>query len=165
MSSAIKKVNMISQIVRLKQVVTRWKSKSLRGSSSILFYTSSDDDSDEPAGANRRTPSGSVAVYVGAERRRFVIPTRFLNLPVFVALLNQAEEEFGYPATGALTLPCEAGFFSDILRLLDEDEGRFRGLGLDEFLQMASESYDRSSCKESSSPAAAVTPLLQKTRV
>ncbi|KAK4432712.1 Auxin-induced protein X10A [Sesamum alatum] len=173
MASAIKKVNMITQIVRLRQVVRRWKSKSIRRRS-VLCYSSSpcSSDPDEPAGSSRRTPSGSVAVYVGPERRRFVIPTRFLNLPVFVALLDEAEEEFGFQTTGGLALPCDAGFFISILRLLDEDEEKFGGLGVDEFLKMVSEvgleSFDQSSCKESSSSSAsrhAFTPLLQKTRV
>ncbi|KAL1532959.1 hypothetical protein AAHA92_32910 [Salvia divinorum] len=130
MSSSFKKVNMTTKIVRLKQVVTRWKSKSARGGTTTA-YSSSDSDSDEPACPHRRTPSGYVAVYVGPERLRFVIPTRFLNLPVFVALLSQAQEEFGYPATGALTLPCETAFFSNILRLLDKDEEKFRALTID----------------------------------
>ncbi|KAK6139716.1 hypothetical protein DH2020_026547 [Rehmannia glutinosa] len=170
MASAIKKVNMITQIVRLRQVVQRWKTKSLTRRRSVLYYTSS-SDSDEPASSKRRTPSGSLAVYVGPERVRFVIPTRFLNLPVFVALLQQAEEEFGFQTTGGLVLPCEPDFFREILRFLEEDEEKFRGVGLDEFLDMVSEvgfeSFDLSSCKESSSSAAshAFTPLLPKTRV
>ncbi|KAI3447296.1 hypothetical protein Pfo_003961 [Paulownia fortunei] len=171
MALAIKKGNMITQIVRLRQVVKRWKTKSLRGRSILCYTSSSSSDTDEQAGSHRRTPSGSVAVYVGQERRRFVIPTRFLNLPVFVALLNQAEEEFGFQTTGGLALPCETGFFRDILRFLEEDEENFRGLGLDEFLKVVSEvgleSYDQSSCKESSSSSSchAFTPLLHKTRV
>ncbi|KAI3443449.1 hypothetical protein Pfo_000114 [Paulownia fortunei] len=169
MASAIKKVNMITQIVRLRQVVQRWKTKSLTRRS-VLYYSSS-SDSDELACSKRRTPSGSLAVYVGPERIRFVIPTRFLNLPVFVALLHQAEEEFGFPTTGGLVLPCEPGFFREVLRFLEEDEEKFRGLGLDEYLNMVSkvglESFDQSSCKESSSSASchAFTPLLPKTRV
>ncbi|KAH6786568.1 hypothetical protein C2S52_006120 [Perilla frutescens var. hirtella] len=51
-------------------------------------------------GVNCRTPSGSVVVYVSTERCRFVMPTRFLNLLMFIALLNQTGEEFGYPTTG-----------------------------------------------------------------
>ncbi|GFP98499.1 auxin-induced protein 6b [Phtheirospermum japonicum] len=74
---------MITQIVRLRHVVKRWKNKSLKRSST-LCYSSSSSDTDESADAHPATPSGSVAVYVGSERRRFVIPTRFLNLPVFV---------------------------------------------------------------------------------
>ncbi|XP_073158600.1 protein SMALL AUXIN UP-REGULATED RNA 16-like [Henckelia pumila] len=160
MASAIKKVNMITQIVRLRQVVKRWKNKSL---------TRRSDD----AGASRRpTPPGSLAVYVGPERRRFVIPTRFLNLPVFISLLRMAEEEFGFRTTGGLALPCDPGFFTKILSFLEEDEERFCGLGLDEFSKMVSEMgldcFDQSSCKESSaseSGIAAFTPLLHKTRV
>ncbi|PIN12772.1 hypothetical protein CDL12_14615 [Handroanthus impetiginosus] len=170
MASAIKKVNMITQIVRLRQFVQRWKNKSLTRRS-VQCYSSS-SDSDEPAAAKRRTPSGSLAVYVGPDRIRFVIPTRFLNFPVFVALLHQAEEEFGFQTSGGLVLPCDPDFFTEILRFLEEDEEKFRGLGLDEFLNTVSEigleSFDQSSCKESSSSSAAshaFTPLLPKTRV
>ncbi|KAL2250948.1 auxin-induced protein 10A5-like [Sesamum indicum] len=170
MATAMKKVNMITQIVRLKQVVQRWKTKSLTRRS-VLYHSSSSSDSDEPTGSKRRTPSGSLAVYVGPDRLRFVIPTRFLNLPVFVALLHQAEEEFGFQTTGGLVLPCEPGFFREILRFLEEDEEKFGGVELDEFLNMVSEvglQDQSSSCKESSASTScqhAFTPLLPKTRV
>lgn len=151
---------MITQIVRLRQVVQRWKTKSLSRRS-----LSSSSDSDESASPKCRTPSGSLAVYVGPERTRFVIPTRFLNFPVFVAFLNQAEEEFGFQTTGGLVLPCEPGFFAEILRFLDDDEEKFCGLGLDDFLSIVSDvGPDQLSCKESSS-SYAFAPLLHKTRV
>ncbi|TMW92826.1 hypothetical protein EJD97_012515 [Solanum chilense] len=167
-SCSIKKVHMITKIVRLKQVVKRWKDNSLR-TRSVLSYSSS--DSDEPAQTDlncnrRRTPSGSLAVYVGVdenERRRFVIPTRFLNLPVFISLLDKAEEEFGYQPTGGLILPCEVELFTEILKLLEIDEQRFGVLGLDEILMVISESDLDQSCKEAASHGFA--PLLQKTRV
>ncbi|KAA8522687.1 hypothetical protein F0562_009151 [Nyssa sinensis] len=129
MASTIKKVNNISQIVRFKQVMQRWKSMSLKRRS-VISYS---DDSDASSGSvsNRRIPSGSLAVYVGAERRRFVIPTRFLNLPVFVSLLNKAEEEFGFQSSGGLVLPCEVGFFRGVLQLLERDERRLAELELD----------------------------------
>ncbi|KAK4414895.1 Indole-3-acetic acid-induced protein ARG7 [Sesamum alatum] len=170
MAAAMKKVNMITQIVRLKQVVQRWKTKSLTRRSVLSHSSSSSSsDSDEAAGCKRaRTPSGSLAVYVGPDRVRFVIPTRFLNLPVFVALLHEAEEEFGFQTTGGLVLPCEPGFFREILRFLEEDEEKFGRVELDEFLNMVGlEPLDQSSCKESSSSASshAFTPLLPKTRV
>ncbi|KAL0410314.1 UNVERIFIED_CONTAM: hypothetical protein Slati_3621100 [Sesamum latifolium] len=59
MAAAMKKVNMITQIVRLKQVVQRWKTKSLSRRSSLLYHSSSSSDSDEPTASKRRTPSGS----------------------------------------------------------------------------------------------------------
>ncbi|PIN18165.1 hypothetical protein CDL12_09162 [Handroanthus impetiginosus] len=163
------KVNMITPIVRLRHVVNRWKTKSFKRRA-VLSYSSSSDP-DEPADSNNRTPSGSVAVYVGPDRRRFVIPTRFLNLPVFMALLDQAEEEFGFQTSGGLTLPCETSFFTVILRFLEEDEEKFRGMGLEEFSKMVSEmgfhSYGQPSYKAPFSPASChgFTALLHKTRV
>ncbi|KAK9269252.1 hypothetical protein L1049_001022 [Liquidambar formosana] len=154
MASAIKKVEKIRQIVRLKQVMQRWKNMSLR--------TRSDADS----GSSRRIPPGFLAVYVGVERKRFVIPTRFLNLPILVDLLNKAEEEFGFQSNGGLVLPCEVGFFRQVLTFLERDESRFGGLGLDEFLKMVSD-VGLDSCKETTTnnTCHGFTPLLQKTRV
>uniref|UniRef100_A0A3Q7H8N1 Uncharacterized protein n=2 Tax=Solanum lycopersicum TaxID=4081 RepID=A0A3Q7H8N1_SOLLC len=150
---------MITQIVRLKQVVKRWKHKSLKRRG-VLSYSSSDSDEPVLPGSNRRrrTPSGSLAVYVGPERTRFVIPTRFLNLPVFISLLDKAEEEFGYQRTGGLVLPCEVDYFSEILRLLNRDEDRFGHLGLDEMMNGLDQS-----CKEAASQGFA--PLLHNARV
>jgi SAUR family protein len=157
MATAAKRVDKIRQIVRLKQVVQRWKHMSLR------FKTDPSYSSD--SGTNRRPSPGYLAVYVGQERNRFVIPTRFLNLPVFVGLLERAEEEFGYQGNGGLVLPCEAGFFAEVLKILERDEGRFGRFGLEEFLKMVSE-LGFVSCREATSYAYMVsTPLLQKARV
>ena len=163
MASAVKRVEKIRQIVRLKQVMQRWKtmSVSLRPRSIRSF---SDSDSDCTSGSIRRTPSGYLAVYVGADRRRFVIPTRLLNLPIFVALLNKAEEEFGLRSSGGLVLPCEVGFFKEVLRFLEKDEAKYGGLGLDEFVKIVSEvGFD--SCRETRNVVNGFTPLLQKARV
>ncbi|KAL6985020.1 hypothetical protein U1Q18_018400 [Sarracenia purpurea var. burkii] len=172
MASAIKKVNKIGQIVRLKQLMQRWKHMSLRRHP-VLSGSSSDGDGDRDGSGSggrpqsRRTiPCGSIAIYVGYERRRFVIPTRFLNLPVFVALLNKAEEEFGLQRNGGLVLPCEVEFFKGVLEFLERDEQRYRALGIDEFVRMFSEvGFD--SCKDTVNVCSSngLTPLLQKTRV
>ncbi|ONH90877.1 hypothetical protein PRUPE_8G079900 [Prunus persica] len=50
-------------------------------------------------------PKGHFAAYVGKnQKKRFVIPVSYLNEPLFLDLLNQAEEEFGYdhPMGGTL---------------------------------------------------------------
>ncbi|XP_019188748.1 PREDICTED: auxin-induced protein 6B-like [Ipomoea nil] len=153
---AINRSNMIARIVRLKQVVKRWRNKSVKG------VLSSPGSEESAAGRNRRIRSGSLAVYVGHERRRFVIPTRFLNLPAFISLLEKAEEEFGFQSAGGLVLPCEPGFFQGMLRLLQRDENRFGRMDLDEILKMISEPLDHS-CREAASLV--ISPLLQKTRV
>lgn len=160
MAFAIKKVNTITQIVRLKQVMKRWKTISLK-----LRSGPSDSDSDSDSIPTRkRIPSGSLAVYVGLERRRFVIPTRFLNLPLFVSLLDKAEEEYGFQSSGGLVLPCEVDFFKGALKLLERDEQRFGGIGFDEFLSMFSDP-GLDSCKDSITVRHGFTPLLQKIRV
>ncbi|MCI00434.1 auxin-induced protein, partial [Trifolium medium] len=60
-------------------------------------------------------PKGYLAVYVGDEMKRFVIPISYLNQPSFQGLLNQAEEQFEYDhPTGGLTIPCREGVFLEI---------------------------------------------------
>ncbi|KAI3447970.1 hypothetical protein Pfo_004635 [Paulownia fortunei] len=65
-------------------------------------------------------PKGYIAVYVGDDKKRFVIPVSYLNQPSFQDLLKQAEEEFGfYHPTGGLTLPCREDVFVDLTSRLN----------------------------------------------
>lgn len=47
-------------------------------------------------------PKGSIAVYVGPELRRFVIPTSCLTMLEFKDLMDMVAEEFGFQNTGEL---------------------------------------------------------------
>ncbi|XP_047320668.1 auxin-responsive protein SAUR50-like [Impatiens glandulifera] len=137
MASAVKKVNKISQIVRLKQIMLKWKNLSIKRRTVLSCIDEnhhSDDFETDLSGPI--TPSGSVAVYVGEEHRRFVIPTRFLNLPVFVSLLDQAAEEFGFKSNRGLSLPCEIHFFEKLIDCLENDELTYAGIELEGFLEM-----------------------------
>ncbi|KAF5787708.1 putative small auxin-up RNA [Helianthus annuus] len=113
----MKETNRIRKIVRLKQLVQRWR--------------------------RRIPPGGSFAVYVGDEHehRQFVIPIRFINLPVFASLLNKAEEAFGFQTNSGLVLPCDAIFFEKLLKALERNERRFGALDLGDFTEMFSESW------------------------
>ncbi|XP_058759114.1 auxin-induced protein 15A-like [Vicia villosa] len=65
-------------------------------------------------------PKGYLAVYVGEEMKRFVIPISYLNQPSFQNLLSQAEEEFGYDhPMGGLTIPCTEDVFQHITSCLN----------------------------------------------
>ncbi|MQM14256.1 hypothetical protein Taro_047186 [Colocasia esculenta] len=130
MSNAMKRVEKIRQIVQLKQVMQRWRGLSLRRGGHRRHWEADEGSSSRPV------PPGFLAVYVGEERRRFVIPTRFLNYPVFAALLKQAEEEFGFSAGGGLALPCDVEFFRRVVELLDVDEGRYRVFPVEGFLEL-----------------------------
>ncbi|MFQ6630318.1 hypothetical protein Gotur_007990 [Gossypium turneri] len=60
---------------------------------------------------------GHFAVYVGNEEKnkRFVVPISYLNHPLFQALLNQAEQEFGFDhPLGGLMVPCAEDEFINL---------------------------------------------------
>uniref|UniRef100_A0A5B7BYM7 Uncharacterized protein n=1 Tax=Davidia involucrata TaxID=16924 RepID=A0A5B7BYM7_DAVIN len=92
MASAIKKLNKISQIVRLKQVMKRWKNTSLKRQSIISY--DDDDYLDSIAGFSFYL-THPLWLSRRLSRRRmmtFRYPPPFMNLSVFVSLLNKAEE-------------------------------------------------------------------------
>jgi SAUR family protein len=64
-------------------------------------------------------PAGCLAVYVGKERRRFVIPTSYLSNSVFRALLAKSEEEFGFCCDGGLRIACAPDVFEHLLWWLE----------------------------------------------
>nr|XP_008380439.2 auxin-responsive protein SAUR21-like [Malus domestica] len=73
-------------------------------------------------GKSSPAPSGFLPVYIGWNRTRFLIPTHYLNFPIFAALLRKSGEEFGFKANGGIVLPCDVEFFKEVLNLLRKDE-------------------------------------------
>jgi SAUR family protein len=71
---------------------------------------------------------GCFSVYVGTGRERFVVRTECVNHPLFQVLLEEAEEEFGYAATGPLELPCGTEAFAKVLEQIKEEKQRAAGL-------------------------------------
>jgi SAUR family protein len=68
-------------------------------------------------------PRGCVAVYVGEERQRFVIPIMYLSHPFITRLLasEEAEGELAYTYGGPLTVPCDVGDFEQVKWLVDRE--------------------------------------------
>ncbi|KAI7986392.1 hypothetical protein LOK49_LG14G02267 [Camellia lanceoleosa] len=63
-----------------------------------------------------QVPRGYLAVYVGPELQRYVIPACYLSMPEFKELMEKAAEEFGYQHDGGLSIPnCEEDDFEVIL--------------------------------------------------
>lgn len=85
-------------------------------------------------GSRRRVaPEGCFSVYVGPGKQKFVIKTEYANHPLFKALLDEAEAEYGYSSGGPIELPCEVAVFYRVLMEMDsedddEDGGRIGGL-------------------------------------
>lgn len=66
-------------------------------------------------------PEGHNPVYVGSERRRIIIPTTYLNHPLFLALLVKSEEEFGFDHQMGLLIPCEEITFEYLTSIMAKD--------------------------------------------
>lgn len=133
-----KKPNKIRDIVRLQQILKKWRklanshssSSSSKPSSINQFLkrtlslndrsstntTSTECSNDNSSGTS--VPKGYLAVSVGEEQKRFVIPTEYLGRHAFHALLRKAEEEFGFEQTGVLRIPCEVSVFENVLKMV-----------------------------------------------
>jgi SAUR family protein len=107
MSAGLGKCNKIRHIVRLRQMLRRWRNKARLSSANRI-------PSDVPA--------GHVAVCVGTSCRRFVVRATYLNHPVFKKLLVQAEEEYGFANQGPLAIPCDESLFEEVLRFISRSD-------------------------------------------
>ncbi|XP_002510511.2 auxin-induced protein 6B [Ricinus communis] len=106
MSVMMGKCSKIRHIVRLRQMLRRWRNKARISANRI--------PSDVPA--------GHVAVCVGSSCRRFVVRATYLNHPVFKKLLMQAEEEYGFSNQGPLAIPCDETVFEEVINYISRSE-------------------------------------------
>ncbi|KAL2346865.1 hypothetical protein Fmac_000865 [Flemingia macrophylla] len=134
-----KKPNKIREIVRLQQILKKWRrvansSKSSRSgntsattttSRSINFLKRTLSISERESASSNVVPKGYVAVCVGVDLSRFVIPTEYLGHQAFHMLLREAEEEFGFQQTGVLRIPCEVSVFESILKIVERKDKFF----------------------------------------
>lgn len=92
----------------------------------LLIKGDADEGESPNAAVTRRaTPTGAFAVYVGEERRRFVVPTSYLSHPLFKILLEKAYDEFGFGQTGGLLLPCSVKTFQEVVHAVECCNGQF----------------------------------------
>ncbi|XP_010539863.1 PREDICTED: indole-3-acetic acid-induced protein ARG7 [Tarenaya hassleriana] len=111
MAGGLGKCSKIRHIVRLRQMLRRWRNKA-RMSSAAKFVPSD-------------VPAGHVAVCVGSSCKRFIVRATYLNHPIFRKLLVQAEEEFGFSNQGPLVIPCDESVFEEAIRFISRsDSGR-----------------------------------------
>ena len=68
-------------------------------------------------------PKGCLAILVGQgeEQHRFVIPVIYINHPLFMELLKEAEEEYGFDQKGPITIPCHVEEFRNVQGMIDKE--------------------------------------------
>ncbi|KAD4981977.1 hypothetical protein E3N88_18648 [Mikania micrantha] len=120
MSPAIEKPSRIHHIIRVRQMLRRWRRRSSSSSPRRLVATD--------------VPAGHVAICVGSNFRRFVVRATYLNHPIFQKLLAEAEEEYGFSTIGTLRIPCEESEFEEILRRIKTAPSWIRLLKLKMYL-------------------------------
>ncbi|XP_047166785.1 auxin-responsive protein SAUR32-like [Vigna umbellata] len=69
-------------------------------------------------------PKGCLAVLVGQgeEQQRFVIPVMYMNHPLFMKLLKEAEDEYGFQQKGPITIPCHVEHFCTVQGIIDREK-------------------------------------------
>jgi len=139
-----KKSNKITDIVRLQQILKKWKKVAANASNNN--NTSSSSSGNKGIKFLKRTlsftdvsisnsnvdivPKGFLAVCVGKELKRFIIPMDYLKHQAFEVLLQEAEEEFGFQQEGVLKIPCQVSMFEKILKVVEDKK---ESLNLHEF--------------------------------
>ncbi|KAL0925731.1 hypothetical protein M5K25_004098 [Dendrobium thyrsiflorum] len=122
--------NKITEIVRLQQMLKKWKKlaispkKIFLGRTLSSSKTSSSSSSSSSSSVTNGVPKGFLAVCVGEKKERFVIPTEYLSHRAFSVLLKEAEEEFGFQQEGVLRMPCEVSVFQSILKVVEKNKER-----------------------------------------
>nr|XP_027103521.1 auxin-responsive protein SAUR32-like [Coffea arabica] len=72
----------------------------------------------------RDIPKGCLAILVGhegEEQQRFIIPVIYINHPLFMQLLKEAEEEYGFDHKGPLNIPCHVEEFRQVQGIIDKE--------------------------------------------
>ncbi|XP_030467758.1 protein SMALL AUXIN UP-REGULATED RNA 9-like [Syzygium oleosum] len=147
-----KKPNKISKVIRLRRLLRKCMSRivttaatmspnrgSIPQSISFLKRTISSLSSDSDNSNNNKkhsssnsnvVPKGHLAVCVGKELERFVIPVHYLGHQAFVLLLREAKEVFGFQQTGVLRIPCDISVFQSVLAMVEGKKKAVKNGGL-----------------------------------
>ncbi|KAK1317480.1 hypothetical protein QJS10_CPA05g02447 [Acorus calamus] len=126
------------EIVRLQQILKKWKKLAVAPPKATTNTTNNNNNNNKSkkflkktfsfsdiSSASSEVPKGFLAVSVGEEMKRFVIPTAYLAHRAFGVLLREAEEEFGFQHEGVLRIPCEVAVFEKVLKVVEEKKEVF----------------------------------------
>ncbi|XP_010505151.1 PREDICTED: auxin-responsive protein SAUR15-like [Camelina sativa] len=121
---------------KVKSINTTTRSGGEGGSESTHNESLLMSEAEEAAMATTKTPTGTFAVYVGEERVKRVVPTSYLNHPLFRMLLDKSHDEFLCSEQKVmLVVPCSLSVFQDVVNAVESCNGNFDfGDFVEEFL-------------------------------
>lgn len=75
-------------------------------------------------GEKKDIPKGCLTVLVGQgeEQQRFIVSIMDINHPLFVELLKEAEEEYGFEQKGPIMIPCHVEEFRSVQDLINREK-------------------------------------------
>ncbi|CAN8287442.1 unnamed protein product [Cochlearia groenlandica] len=122
------------RIASFKNLAKKMKSINTTTTRSYESLLNEGDDTCHPTAT--KTPTGTFAVYVGEERVRRVVPTSYLNHPLFRMLLDKSHDEFNcFQHKVMLVVPCNVAVFEDVVNAVESCDGKFDfGDFVEEFL-------------------------------
>ncbi|XP_044509594.1 auxin-responsive protein SAUR67-like [Mangifera indica] len=102
---------------KLIKMAKKWQKVATSKQKSISLPKATGVVDSESCSTSSVAEKGHFVVYT-ADQRRFVIPLRYLNNDIIQELFTMAEEEFGLPSGGPITLPCDADFMEYVISLI-----------------------------------------------
>ncbi|CAI9297852.1 unnamed protein product [Lactuca saligna] len=83
-----------------------------------------DVSSDHCSSPSSTPQTGFFTLYIGEERRRFVVPMSYLTHPLFKMMLEKSSEEFGFSQKNGLVVPCSVNAFQEVVSVVESCNGK-----------------------------------------
>ncbi|CAN4118821.1 unnamed protein product [Withania somnifera] len=118
----------ISKFISMKKLAKKAKAITRSTSTHDQYFLIKDNNNKEEwshASPSSSTPTGNLAIYVGEERERFVVPTSYLSHPLFKILLEKTYNEFGFHQTSGLVVSCSVNAFQEVVNAVECCNGKF----------------------------------------
>ncbi|WCJ18918.1 SAUR-like auxin-responsive protein family [Euphorbia peplus] len=105
---------------KLIKLARKWQKMAALKRRRITFQSHTDTTS---CSTSAKAEKGYFAVY-SADQKRFLLPLEYLSSELIIELFNMAEDEFGLPGNGPLTLPCDAEIMEYAIGLIKRQVNR-----------------------------------------
>ena len=102
---------------KLIRLAKKWQKLAASKRKRISLPTASGVAKPEVCSPSSMAEKGHFVIYT-ADQKRFFIPLKYLKNNIIRELFKIAEDEFGLPRGGPITLPCDAVFMEYVISLI-----------------------------------------------